>query len=136
MKKAIYPNLFKPMKLNGLRLKNRITMAPLYLGYAASGGTVSPLLLYHYKLIAQSGAAMIVVENACNWSCRESRPFARGGARKSELSIASCFSKNPGPEDQVFYGEIYTRHLNEKNWGFNFLRHPCGFHPWTPACIQ
>jgi 2,4-dienoyl-CoA reductase (NADPH2) len=64
MKKAIYPNLFKPMKLNGLRLKNRITMAPLYLGYAASGGTVSPLLLYHYKLMAQSGAAMIVVENA------------------------------------------------------------------------
>jgi hypothetical protein len=41
MKRAIYPNLFKPMKLNGLRLKNRITMAPLYLGYAASGGTVS-----------------------------------------------------------------------------------------------
>ena len=64
MKKTIYPNLFKPMKLSGLRLKNRITMAPLYLGYAASGGTVSPLLLYHYKLMAQSGAAMIVVENA------------------------------------------------------------------------
>ena len=64
MKKTIYPNLFKPMKLSGVRLKNRITMAPLYLGYAASGGTVSPLLLYHYKLMAQSGAAMIVVENA------------------------------------------------------------------------
>jgi len=63
MEKAVYPNLFKPMKLNGLRLKNRITMAPLYLGYAGSGGTVSPLLLYHYKLMAQSGAAMIVVEN-------------------------------------------------------------------------
>jgi 2,4-dienoyl-CoA reductase-like NADH-dependent reductase (Old Yellow Enzyme family) len=93
MKKAIYPNLFKPMKLNGLRLKNRITMAPLYLGYAASGGTVSPLLLYHHKLMAQSGAAMIVVENACNGSCRESRPSARGGARKSEPSIASCSSK-------------------------------------------
>ena len=50
MKKAIYPNLFKPMKLKGLRLKNRITMAPLYLGYAATGGNVSPLLIYHYKL--------------------------------------------------------------------------------------
>lgn len=64
MKKTIYPNLFKPMKLRGLRLKNRITMAPLYLGYAAAGGTVSPLLLYHYQLMAQSGAAMIMVENA------------------------------------------------------------------------
>ena len=93
MKKSIYPNLFKPMKLKGLRLKNRITMAPLYLGYAAAGGTVSPLLLYHYKLMAQSGAAMIVVENACNWSCRESPPSARNGAGKSDLSIASCFNK-------------------------------------------
>jgi len=64
MKKTAYPNLFKPMKLNGLRLKNRITMAPLFLGYAAAGGKISPLLLYHYKLMAQSGAAMIMVENA------------------------------------------------------------------------
>jgi NADPH2 dehydrogenase len=64
MKNALYPNLFKPLKINGLTLKNRITMAPLYLGYAAMGGKVSPLLLYHYQLMAQSGAALIVVENA------------------------------------------------------------------------
>jgi NADPH2 dehydrogenase len=64
MKKPVYPNLFKPLKINGLRLKNRITMPPLYLGYAESGGKVSPLILYHYKLMAQSGAALIVVENS------------------------------------------------------------------------
>ena len=64
MKNAAYPNLFKPLNLNGLRLKNRITMAPLYLGYAADGGKISPLLLYHYELMAQSGAAMLMVENA------------------------------------------------------------------------
>lgn len=38
-------------------------MAPLYLGYAASGGKISSLLLYHYGLMAQSGAGLIVVEN-------------------------------------------------------------------------
>jgi NADPH2 dehydrogenase len=59
-----YPNLFKPLKVDGLRLKNRITMAPLYLGYAGSGGKVSPLMLSHYKLMAKSGAALIVVEGA------------------------------------------------------------------------
>jgi 2,4-dienoyl-CoA reductase (NADPH2) len=64
MSKPVYPNLFKPLKVDGLRLKNRITMAPLYLGYAAPGGTVSPLMLSHYKLMAQSGAALIVLENA------------------------------------------------------------------------
>lgn len=64
MGKPVYENLFKPLKINGLRLKNRITMAPLYLGYAAHGGKISPLLLYHYALMARSGAAMIVVENS------------------------------------------------------------------------
>ena len=64
MASAAYPKLFRSFKLDGLKLKNRITMAPLYLGYAGSGGKVSPLLLDHYKRMAQSGAAMIVVENA------------------------------------------------------------------------
>jgi 2,4-dienoyl-CoA reductase (NADPH2) len=64
MKRAFYPNLFQPLSLNGLKLKNRITMAPLYLGYAALGGKISPLLLEHYKLVAQSGVALIVVENS------------------------------------------------------------------------
>ncbi|MFZ0610804.1 MAG: NADH:flavin oxidoreductase [Desulfobacterales bacterium] len=64
MKKPTYPTLFKAKNIDGLRLKNRITMAPLYLGYAAAGGKVSPLLLAHYRTMAQSGAAMIVVENS------------------------------------------------------------------------
>jgi len=64
MSKTPYPNLFKPLKIDGLRLKNRITMAPLYLGYAAAGGKVSPLMLAHYKLMARSGVAMVVVEGA------------------------------------------------------------------------
>lgn len=64
MKKPVYKNLFKPLKLSGLRLKNRMTMAPLYLGYAAMGGKISPLLLHYYQEMAKSGAAMIMVENA------------------------------------------------------------------------
>ena len=64
MQKPVYQNLFKPLYLNGLRLKNRITMAPLYLGYAAEGGRMSRLLLHYYNEMAKSGAAMIMVENA------------------------------------------------------------------------
>ena len=64
MKQREYKYLFKPMQIKGLRLKNRITMAPLYLGYASIGGKISPLLLYHYEEMAKSGAAMVVVENA------------------------------------------------------------------------
>jgi NADPH2 dehydrogenase len=64
VRRPAYKNLFKPLNLNGLKLKNRITMAPLYLGYAALGGGMSPLLLHHYNEMAKSGAAMIMVENA------------------------------------------------------------------------
>lgn len=62
---TMFPLLFSGFDLAGLTLKNRITMAPLYLGYAGEGGKVSALLLDHYRLMAQSGAALVVVENAC-----------------------------------------------------------------------
>lgn len=58
-----YPTLFSPFRLNGLQLSNRISMAPFFAGYAHGDGTVSPLLLDHYREMARSGAAMIVVEN-------------------------------------------------------------------------
>ena len=68
MKKPVYRNLFKPLNMKGLRLKNRITMTPLYLGYAAEGGRMSRLLLHHYNEMAKSGAAMIMVEKEINIS--------------------------------------------------------------------
>jgi 2,4-dienoyl-CoA reductase (NADPH2) len=60
----MYENLFSEITVAGLILKNRLTMAPLYLGYAGEGGTVSHMLLEHYRLMASSGVAMVVVENA------------------------------------------------------------------------
>ena len=56
--------LFSPLQVGSLELHNRITMAPLYLGYAGQGGTVSPLMLEHYQLMGQSGASLVIVENA------------------------------------------------------------------------
>lgn len=60
---AATPALFTPFALKGLTLKNRITMAPLFLGYANPDGTVNSLILDHYQEMAASGAALIVVEN-------------------------------------------------------------------------
>ena len=60
----MYSHLFSEITIQHLTLKNRLTMAPLYLGYAGEGGMVSPMILDHYKLMAQSGVAMVVVENA------------------------------------------------------------------------
>ncbi|MDY6880643.1 MAG: NADH:flavin oxidoreductase [Desulfatiglans sp.] len=60
----MYENLFSEITIEGLTLKNRLTMAPLYLGYAGEGGMVSDMLVDHYRLMAGSGVAMVVVENA------------------------------------------------------------------------
>lgn len=55
--------LFTPFRIQGLTLKNRITMTPLYLGYADFDGTASQLTLDHYAEMAGSGAALVVVEH-------------------------------------------------------------------------
>ena len=60
----MYTQLFSELEIQGITLKNRLTMAPLYLGYAGEGGMVSDMLLEHYRLMATSGVAMVVVENA------------------------------------------------------------------------
>lgn len=60
----MHPHLVEPLKVGGLRLKNRLTMAPLYLGYSGAGGSISNLLLDHYRLMTRRGVAMVVVENA------------------------------------------------------------------------
>jgi 2,4-dienoyl-CoA reductase-like NADH-dependent reductase (Old Yellow Enzyme family) len=60
----MHPHLFSKIAVGGKELKNRLTMAPLYLGYAGVGGTVSDLVLEHYRLMAKSGVAMVVVEKS------------------------------------------------------------------------
>jgi NADPH2 dehydrogenase len=60
----MYLQLFSPYCIGAVELKNRLTMAPLYLGYADAAGLVSPLMLDHYREMAQSGVALVVVENA------------------------------------------------------------------------
>jgi NADPH2 dehydrogenase len=78
-------HLFSSLQVGGLELKNRLTMAPLYLGYAGEGGTVSPLLLDHYRLMAQSGVALVVVENAT-----VDHPMGSGSNRTLRVDTDDC----------------------------------------------
>ncbi|MBW1929929.1 MAG: NADH:flavin oxidoreductase [Deltaproteobacteria bacterium] len=57
-------NVFSPFTIKDLSLKNRLVMVPMYVGYASADGTVSELMLDHYREMAASGVAMVVVENA------------------------------------------------------------------------
>ncbi len=59
-----YPLIFSPFNLSHVTLKNRLTMAPMFWGYANEDGTVSQTLISYYREIALGGAGMIVVANA------------------------------------------------------------------------
>jgi len=65
----MHDQLFTPFTIGKVTLRNRLTMAPLYLGYAGTGGTGGKRPLGHYRLVARSGAADKVRE-ACLPSIR------------------------------------------------------------------
>jgi 2,4-dienoyl-CoA reductase (NADPH2) len=83
----MYPNLFSSLRVGGIVLKNRLIMAPTYLGYAGPGGTVSRLLLEHYRTMARSGVAMVVVENASI-----DHPVASGSDRTLRVDTEDCLA--------------------------------------------
>ena len=56
--------IFSPIRVGPLEFKNRLVALPVYTGYARPGGGVSTLLVDHYKRLANSGVAMVVVANA------------------------------------------------------------------------
>jgi 2,4-dienoyl-CoA reductase-like NADH-dependent reductase (Old Yellow Enzyme family) len=67
--------LASSFKINSLSLANRITMAPLYLGYAGADGAVTELMLDHYREMAASGAALLVVEHTAVHTSGLGSPF-------------------------------------------------------------
>ena len=81
----MFPHLFSPLQVGGRELKNRLVMAPLYLGYAGVEGAVTPGLLEHYALMARSGVALIVVENSSI-----DHPVASGAMRELRADTDGC----------------------------------------------
>ena len=81
----MYDQLFTPFTVGKVTLRNRLTMAPLYLGYAGAGGTVGKLLLEHYRLMARSGVGLVVVENATIDYAK-----GRGSPRTLRADINDC----------------------------------------------
>ena len=58
-----YLDLFHPLKVGGLSLKNRVAMAPIDTNLADENGLVTENLMAFYERRARGGAGLIVVEN-------------------------------------------------------------------------
>ncbi len=57
---SLFPNLFSPISINGMELKNRIVMTAMHLGYTPEG-EVTDRLVDFYGLRAKGGVGLIVV---------------------------------------------------------------------------
>ncbi|MBR0390878.1 MAG: FAD-dependent oxidoreductase [Oscillospiraceae bacterium] len=60
-----YENLFKPLQVKTMNLRNRIMMTPMGTNLANPDGSISDEHKNYYKLRAQGGTGLIVVENVC-----------------------------------------------------------------------
>lgn len=64
-------DLFSPITINGLTLKNRILLSPLNTSYAARNGETTERLIRYYEERARGGAGCIIVETSCvSWDGR------------------------------------------------------------------
>ena len=62
----MYTHLFAPLQIKeGLRVKNRIFMAPMMTNYATSSGRVTQRLIDYYVERSRGGAGLIFIENTC-----------------------------------------------------------------------
>ncbi|MFC2004567.1 NADH:flavin oxidoreductase [Chloroflexota bacterium] len=57
------PNLFEPIKIRGLSLKNRLVMPPMATNMATEDGEVTDRHIKHYVARARGGVGLIIIEH-------------------------------------------------------------------------
>jgi 2,4-dienoyl-CoA reductase-like NADH-dependent reductase (Old Yellow Enzyme family)/thioredoxin reductase len=58
----LFPRLFEPGYIGGLKLKNRLIKAPTATNLATADGYVTERMIRHYTALARGGAGLIIVE--------------------------------------------------------------------------
>lgn len=73
-----FNQLFSPMALGTVAVKNRIVMPPMHTGFAGTDGSVTERLSDYYEARARGGAGLIIVEAATPNGARKYVPRALG----------------------------------------------------------
>ncbi len=60
-----YENLFKPLTVKRMTIKNRIIMPPMGSNLADATGTINDHHIRYYEQRAKGGTGLIIIENAC-----------------------------------------------------------------------
>lgn len=59
-----YPNIFNPLNIKTMTLKNRIVMTPMGTNFGEQNGEMSFLHIQYYEQRAKGGTGLIILENA------------------------------------------------------------------------
>lgn len=60
-----YNNLFTPLTVRSMTMKNRIAMTPMGTNFGGEGGDFTEEHMHYYEQRAKGGTGLIIVENAC-----------------------------------------------------------------------
>jgi len=75
-----YPRLLQPIKINSMRLRNRVMMPAVATKLGTEEGAVSQRFIDFYEERARGGTALIIMENTCiDW------PLGKGGVAPIRL---------------------------------------------------
>jgi 2,4-dienoyl-CoA reductase-like NADH-dependent reductase (Old Yellow Enzyme family) len=58
------PDLLSPLSVQGLKLRNRIVMPPMWSGQATPDGLVTPAIVEYHRRRAAAGCGLVIVEHA------------------------------------------------------------------------
>ncbi len=58
------PDLLSPLSVQGLTLRNRIVMPPMWSGQATPDGLITPAIVEYHRRRAASGCGLVIVEHA------------------------------------------------------------------------
>jgi len=59
-----FENLFKPLRIGKVEVRNRMTMPPMVIAYAGPNGEVADQLISYYEARARGGVGLVIVEAA------------------------------------------------------------------------
>jgi 2,4-dienoyl-CoA reductase-like NADH-dependent reductase (Old Yellow Enzyme family)/thioredoxin reductase len=62
---AKFENLFKPLRIGKVEIRNRIAMPPMVMCYGGPNGEVTEQTIAHYEARAKGGVGLIIVEATC-----------------------------------------------------------------------
>ncbi len=70
----MYDNLFSPVRIGGLEIKNRVAMTPMGVNLAAAGGGVNDDIVAFYEARARSSSFTIPVATMASGASRRFPP--------------------------------------------------------------